>query len=621
MKKWSTLFLVLSLALVVTTSGLQITTQDMSGIFQREMVSTNSSIIIGTTHSVEFSLDPAQSYDLFGWQMIQTLSSGLVQIRPGSQAGLDDIIPSLAESWTVDGSGLIWDFNLRDNIVFESGAPFNASCVKYSFDRNIGLALEDGPQLNIGYAEIINEIVVVSEYTVRFNLSLPYFPFLQLLSCPASFIVDPEYAPIDDFVHFAEGDARASHPNALGPYLLSNWTRVGGSDSMMRLAKNPGYWNVSDEMVDSIIIQFYSSDIALAAALMAGEIDIAYRELSIPQIQSFMTNPDFRVWQYLNPKIQFLCFNQDFYPYNETLIRQGIAAAFNRTYLANTVFHDTVDPLYSVIPAGLEYHKPSFEVFGEANYTYTRLVLGMYGYNETNKLNVNLYFETSSHYPQSTEQALVYEDSLEASGVISVDLTGVDWPTYRMYRNEGLMPVFMYGWYPDISHADNFGFLPFASWLNLGYNLTYPAGGVAQYSLWLEGRSANTISEARAAYHALQDLQASECSIIPLWQGRTYIVSEPKIDGIIGDITNLWFPWLFRNNEFVSSSTSNPTSSETSSSSTSSTHSSSTTSTTSTTANNASDYQLWEFMSVVITIGSIVVILIIVVLTVKARKT
>ena len=53
-----------------------------------------SLIIVGTTDSVESSLDMAQSYDYFGWEMIISLGSGLVEIEPGSGAGADDINPA-----------------------------------------------------------------------------------------------------------------------------------------------------------------------------------------------------------------------------------------------------------------------------------------------------------------------------------------------------------------------------------------------------------------------------------------------------------------------------------------------------------------------------------------------
>lgn len=511
-------------------------------------------IIVGTTDSVESSLDMAQSYDYFGWEMITSLSSGLVQITPGSEAGADDIEPALATSWTVAGDGLSWDFTLREGVLFPDGREFNATDVKYTFDRNCNLTGDglfelDGPQLNMGYAGdggIIDNVEVVSEYVVRFNLQIQFAPFLQLMSCAASYMVDRAVAPMDELVEYDSTAGATLTPNALGPYLLESWSRVGGSDEEIRLVKNPDYWNAAAGLpkTDTIVIKMYASDTALASAMTSGEIDIAYRQLTAVQVESFKANTAVKVWEGIGAQIQYLCFNQDIYPFNETNIRRGLTAALNRTHVTESVFLGTYDPLFSMVPAGMAYHKPSFEVYGNANYTYTIAMLAPFGYNATNKLEVDLYYESSGHYPQSQEQALVYEADWEASGVIDVTLTGLEWPTYRLARNDGTMPVFLYGWYPDFIDPDNYEFLPFASWLNLGYNSTYPAGGIAQYDLWQDGRSATTDAGREAAYTDLQDLQAEECSVVPLWQSSTVAVSNLNVQGIVLDITVNWRHWL-----------------------------------------------------------------------------
>ncbi len=510
-------------------------------------------IIVGTTDSVESSLDMAQSYDYFGWEMIISLSSGLVDIEPGSQAGVDDIIPALATSWTTSSDGKTWDFTLRQGVKFPDGREFNATDVKYTFDRNCNLTGDglfelDGPQLNMGYAGeggIIDNVEIVSEYVVRFNLQISFSPFLQLLSCAASYMVDRAVAPMDELVSYnTAGDPLT--PCALGPYLLASWTRVGGSDEEIRLVRNPDYFDAAAGLprTNNVTIKMYASDSALAAAITSGEIDIAYRQLTATQIASFKENTAVKVWEGIGAQIQYLCFQQDIYPYNVTDIRRGITAALNRTHVVESAFLGTFEELYSMIPAGMAYHDPTFEVYGDANYSYTQAMLAPYGYNSTHKLELELYYESSGHYPQSQEQALVYEADWEASGVIDVTLTGLEWPTFRLARNAGTMPVFIYGWYPDFIDPDNYEFLPFASWLNLGYNATYPAGGIAQNDLWQEGRSATTNAAREAAYLELQQLQAEECSVVPLWQSNTVAVSKLNVGGIILDITVNWRHWL-----------------------------------------------------------------------------
>jgi peptide/nickel transport system substrate-binding protein len=280
--------------------------------------------------------------------------------------------------------------------------------------------------------------------------------------------------------------------------------------------------------------------------MTALEIDVAYRHLTATQIENFKTNTAVKVWEGIGAQIQYMCFNQRFYPLNETRARQAICAALNRTNVAETVFLGQVDPLWSIVPNGMAYHKDSFEKYGNANYTYTTSVLADFGYNATNKLELTLTYESSGHYPQSAEQALVYQADLQASGVITVTLNNYEWPTYKQHRDAGDLMVYIYGWYPDFIDPDNYGFLPFASWLNMYYNSTFPAGGGGeqQFDLWMDGRTATTAAARQTAYHALQDLQAEECSVLPLWQSATVAVTKPNVKGVVLDITVNWRHWL-----------------------------------------------------------------------------
>lgn len=580
---------------------------------------SSKTIVIGTTDSVEYCLDMAQDYSFFGWNMISCLSSGLVEIQPGSIAGSENILPALAESWNVSESGSIWDFNLREGVVFESGALFNASVVKYTFDRNCnltgeGLFEQDGPQLNIGYDNIIDNVTILSEFVVRFCLKIPFAPFPQLLSIPPSYMVDPTYAPMDQLVTYLEGNPRLSHPCGLGPFILESWTRVGYTDTEIQLIANPDYWDASSEepKVDTIIVKFYPTYTELASAKIAGEIDIVFRSLTATQLQSFMANDDFEVYEGPSGQIQYLCFNQDFYPYNETLVRQAIGAALNRTYLCEAVFQNQNIPLLSIVPSNLEYHLPSFATYGDSNYTFTITTLQSFGYNATHKLALDLYYESSGRYPQSQQQALVYQMQLESTGVIDVTVTALDWPSYRLARNAGTMPVFTYGWYYDYPDADNFAFLPFASWLNLGYDETSPQGGIDQYNLWIAGRSAITDAGRRSAYYELQELQAHECSVIPLWQGKIFSVTDLDISGVYHDITGLLRYWLLDASEITPTTTTTTTSSTTTTTTTSST--------TTTSANNATPGLPPEMLTLIISLSSAAVIIIIVVVIIKSRQ-
>jgi peptide/nickel transport system substrate-binding protein len=504
-------------------------------------------LIMGTTDSVESCLDPARAYDFFGWEIIQSLGSGLVEYKPGATGSVEDIVPSLATSWSVSSDGLQWTFNLREGVKYDDGTEFNATHVKYTFDRGIGIADEDGAFVGIGIGGeggIIKDTTIVSKYVVKFNLNYPFAAFLSLLTGQMCYIVDPKNAPADEVVEYTEGNARASHPMGLGPYMLKSWTRVAGKDTEMQLEANPNYWNAGEgyPKTKNIVIRFYADSTGLATAMTAGDIDIAFRQLGATDINTMKSNTNLHVWEGTGAFIQYLVLQEKRAPFDNVKIRQAVGAAINRTTLVQTVFLGQAQKLYSLIPIGMFGHTDAFESLGDPDYTKTRALLSELGYNEHNKLSFTLWYETSGHYPQSPQQAQVLEASLEASGVISVTLESRDWAAYRTARQDEIMDAYILGWYPDYIDPDDYIY-PFVhssggSWIHHNYNNPQ----MDQLITWARGNTTATTRDS--LYQQIQNLMVEDAPIIPLYQGGAYAVSKPNVKGIYLDITQQWRHWL-----------------------------------------------------------------------------
>jgi peptide/nickel transport system substrate-binding protein len=504
-------------------------------------------LIIGTTDSVETCLDPARAYDFFGWEIIQSLGCPLVEY----QAGTDQIIPSLATSWAVSSDGLQWTFNLRQGINFDNGSAFTADSVKYTFDRNIEIADPDGPFVGIGYGDIIQNVTVVSPYVVQFNLKIPFAAFLSLMASQASCIVDPQYAPmagaswnVSDVVVYKAGDPRGSNPMGLGPYTLKSWVRTAGKDSEIQLQANPNYWNASGgyPKTTNINIKMYADQSSLALAIQSGDVDVAFRQLSSTDITSMQSNPNLKVWTGTGAFIQYFCMQEKYAPFNDSIVRLAIASAINRTALVQTVFQGQADELYCMIPIGMFGHTESFQSFGAPNYTLTQQLLSALGYNANNKLTFDLWYETSGHYPSSAQQALVLKDSLEASGVITVNLQSLDWAAYRTARTEETMQAYIMGWYPDYIDPDDYIY-PFVqssggSWLHINYN----SSAMDQLVAWARGNTSETIRQG--LYSQINDYIVADCPLIPLYQSSAYAVTKTNVQGVYLDITQQWRNWL-----------------------------------------------------------------------------
>jgi len=420
--------------------------------------------------------------------------------------------------------------------------------VKYSFDRAIGLIpnIPEGAPAGLGYDAIINRTEVLDTYKVRFYLNMPFSPFLGILACRASTIVNPKYAPMAQ-VNYTAGDPRASTPVAfVGPYILSKWVRTAGRDTEIRLDANPNYWDASSgyPKMKHVIFRFYSDPSTLRLAIESGDVDMAFRHISPTDVLDLQTNPNVKVWWGKGAFIQYLCFQEKRAPFNDTRVRVAVAAALNRSALCNTVFLGLADPLYSIIPPGMLGHTEAFKKLGDANYTLTRNLLAEAGYNESHPLTFKLWYESSGHYPSSADQAVLIKEALEASGVIQVDIEGVDWAHYKENRDNEIMDAYIYGWYPDYVDPDDYAFLYWAKWIHTNYDIMNPDKYNQQVDLYNQARATTNTTLRAQLYAQIDDIAVEMCSVVPLYVSSAWAVTKPNIYGIYLDITQDMRYWL-----------------------------------------------------------------------------
>jgi peptide/nickel transport system substrate-binding protein len=487
-------------------------------------VKVKDTLLMGTTDSVESCLDPARAYDFFGFEIIQSLGSPLVEYQAGATGAASDIQPALATSWSPSSDGLTWTFNLRQGVFYDVG---------------------------IGIGDIVDSVQVVSKYVVQFNLKIPFAAFLSLVAGQECYIVDPKYGPkagdawsVNDVVLYKDGDPRGSNPMGLGPYTLQTWTRVAGKDTAMSLLANPNYWGNSSGLpkTKTIIFNFYATSSDLALAMTAGDVDIAFRQLATTDINSMKTNANLKVWEASGPFIQYLCMQEKMAPFDNVIVRQAVGAAINRTAIVQTVFQGDAQALYSMIPTGMLGNTNAFQSLGDPNYTKTQELLATLGYNEQNKLGFTLWYETSGHYPQSQQQALVLQDSLQKSGVITVNLEGRDWAAYRTARQDEIMQAYILGWYPDYIDPDDY-IQPFVqssggSWLHMNY------ASAQMDQLVQQARSTTDPTERTNLYTQINNLMVQDVPIVPIYEGNQFAVSKPNVQGVYLDITQNWRNWL-----------------------------------------------------------------------------
>ena len=119
--------------------------------------------------------------------------------------------PLLAESWTISPDNLVYTFKLRRGVTFHDGSEFNASDVKFTFDRAMA---PDSTNAQKWIFAPIGSIETPDPATVAITLKQPAGNFLYGLAWGDAVIFGPESAANNK-----------TTPVGTGPYRFQRWNR------------------------------------------------------------------------------------------------------------------------------------------------------------------------------------------------------------------------------------------------------------------------------------------------------------------------------------------------------------------------------------------------------------
>ncbi len=477
-----------------------------------------STITIGVTDKIT-ELDPANAYDFYTWEVLNNIMGGLMRYKPGTT----QLEPYLAQSYEVKDNGTVYIFHLRKDLKFDDGTPCTAYDVVRSIKRVMRISGDPSWLVN----DFVKNVTALDKYTVKFVLKKPASYFLALLATPPYFPVSPKYKP-----NQIDPDQTAG---GVGPYKIVKWVR----DQELILEANPYFFGQKPK-TERIIVRFYKDATTLRLALQRGEIDIAWRTLTPVDIMTLKKNPNFQVIEAPGGFIRYLVLNANKsseYPTKNKLVRQAIAAAINRTDIADRVYMGTVEPLYSLVPIGMWSHIDAFKIYGDGNIKLAQKLLKEAGYSKEHKLKLVLWW-TPTHYGDTEKDlAQVLKEQLEKTGMIQVQLKSAEWSTYVDYARKGAMMASLFGWYPDYLDPDDYT-TPFLKSDANGW-LGHPYSNPQMDKLLQEASIATSMKTREKLYIEIQKKLAEDAPIIPLVQGKLTIVAKKNVKGIVLDPTML----------------------------------------------------------------------------------
>lgn len=499
-------------------AGIPALEQSLADLISRieniERALTPEVLVIGTTDGITV-LDPAKAYDFYTWEVFNNIGEGLMRYIPGTT----ELEFGIAEDYTVSPDGLNYTFTLREGMYFTDGAPLDAYAVKWSIDRVMSLNLDPAVLVSM----YVDRVEVLDALTVRFVLTEPvaFFPAATAMAA-VYFPVSNRTFPVD-----RQSEEVTGH---YGPYKIKRWLR----DVELVLEANPYYLGTPPE-TETIIIRFYADATSMRLAVEAGEIDIAWRTLNPDDVIDLKAKGELTVEEVPGPYIRYIVLRCNMTPFDDVRLRRAVAAAIDRDRICDEVYKGTVEPLYSMVPMGMWSH---IDAFGERNLTLARELLTAAGYSETNKFEFDLWY-TPTHYGDlEVDVAAVIEEDLEETGMMDVTLESAEWATYAaVYLADGVMPIFLLGWYPDFIDPDNyltpFLYSEYSGHLGVFYNST------EMDTLLIDAMGESNLTRRTELYEDIQELLAEDAPLVPFFQGILTAAYWPDIKGVMLDPTML----------------------------------------------------------------------------------
>ena len=310
------------------------------------------------------TLDPAIGYDWQNPSMMQQIADGLM----GYKMGTTELVPDLAESYTISADGLTYTFKLRTGVKFHNGRELTSADVKYTFERLVNPATQSPGQGYYAVIEGFDEMVsgatdglsgvsTPDDHTVVIKLVRPNAVFLNVLAMHFSSVVPKEEVE-------RHGANWGRNPVGTGAYKITEWT-LGQRIVFERNADykhGTGPENVP--YLDKITWEVGQEPSVALLRLLRGEVDILGDGIPPAQFMEAVENSEYQDKGMIveHPMIQtsYVTMNVRIPPFDNLLVRKAVNMAINKDRIVRLINNRAV-PATQPLPPNMPGHDPSYE--------------------------------------------------------------------------------------------------------------------------------------------------------------------------------------------------------------------------------------------------------------------
>jgi peptide/nickel transport system substrate-binding protein len=259
--------------------------------------------------------------------------------------------PGLAKSWKVAPDNLSMTLQLRDDVKFHDGTPFNAEAVKFTLDT-----IKDPATGSQGGVDIMGPYAgseVVGPYEIKISYTRPFPNMVSTLG-------ENELSPVSPTAVKKLGNTGfAQAPVGTGPFKFVSWEK----GKQVTLERNPEY-NWAPEFygkngpsaVAKIIHRYIPNAATRVAALEAGEVQLS--DITPPlDMRRLGESKNYKTLVGVAPGVPFsLMLNVSHGPLMDVNVRKAFQMSIDRPKLANNLFFGLAKAAYGP----LAYTTPSY---------------------------------------------------------------------------------------------------------------------------------------------------------------------------------------------------------------------------------------------------------------------
>lgn len=172
-----------------------------------------------------------------------------------------NIVPALAESYSISADGLVYTFKLRKGVKWHDGQPFRAQDVQATWQTIMDPKF--GALSTSGYDKI-QKIDTPDDFTAVVTLKEKYAPILAIF---ASTLICPKHLIEKGIDSFKQEFGR--NPIGTGAFRFVGWE----PGQRIELARNEAYFGVQPQL-ERIVVKFVPDTNTLITQLQTGEIQM-----------------------------------------------------------------------------------------------------------------------------------------------------------------------------------------------------------------------------------------------------------------------------------------------------------------------------------------------------------